>query len=130
MKIRVIPTLFALALVSAVGCSSSAEPGVVSMTDGSQFNPQEITVQAGETVTWRNTSSVAHTVTAYSDSVPPDLYFSSGRAPSEEQARDRIADELIQPDETFRSTFKETGTYEYFCIPHESSGMTGTVVVE
>jgi plastocyanin len=129
MKIRAISTLLTLALVSAAGCSGS-EPGVVSMTDGSQFNPQEITVQAGETVTWRNTSSVAHTVTAYSDSVPQDLYFSSGRASSEEQARDQIADELLQPAETFRFTFEETGTYEYFCIPHESSGMTGTVIVE
>jgi plastocyanin len=126
---RAIPALLVLVLVPAAGCSDS-EPGVVSMTDGAKFNPQEIIVQADETVTWENSSTAAHTVTAYSDSVPPDLYFSSGRAPSEEQARDRIADELIQPDGTFRFTFEKAGTYEYFCIPHESSGMIGTVVVE
>lgn len=129
MTPRAIPVLLMLVLVPAVGCSDS-EPGMVTMTDGSQFNPQETTVQAGETVTWNNKSSGAHTVTAYSDSVPPDLYFSSGRASSEEQARDRIADELIQPGGTFRFTFEEAGTFEYFCIPHESSGMIGTVVVE
>jgi plastocyanin len=129
MRARSIPALVVLVLLPVVGCSGS-EPGAVSMTDDQKFNPQEITVQTGETVTWKNSSAVAHTVTAFSDAVPPDLYFSSGRASNEEQARDRIADELIQPDETFRFTFDEAGTYEYFCIPHESSGMIGMVVVE
>jgi plastocyanin len=129
MTARAIPALLLLVLMSAVGCSGS-ELGAVSITDDQKFSPREITVQAGETVTWKNKSAVAHTVTAYSDSVPPDLYFSSGGASSEDEARDRIADELIQTDETFRFTFDEPGTYEYFCIPHESSGMTGSVVVE
>jgi plastocyanin len=130
MTARAVLALLLLVLMSAAGCSGSEPGGAVSMTDDQKFSPNEITVQDGETVTWTNRSSVAHTVTAYSDSVPPDLYFSSGPASSEEQARDRIADELIQPDETFRFTFDEPGTYEYFCIPHESSGMIGTVVVE
>jgi plastocyanin len=28
-----------------------------------------------------------------------------------------------------RHTFDVPGTYQYFCIPHEMAGMTGTVVV-
>jgi plastocyanin len=129
LRTRLFAVPFALLLTFVAGCSDS-EPGVVSMTDDQRFTPQEITVQAGDTVTWRNDSGVAHTVTAYSDSVSSDLYFSSGEASGEEQARNNVPDELMQPDDVFRFTFDEPGTYEYFCIPHESAGMTGTVIVE
>jgi hypothetical protein len=30
---------------------------------------------------------------------------------------------------TFSFTFEEPGTYDYFCIPHESLGMIGSVTV-
>jgi hypothetical protein len=30
---------------------------------------------------------------------------------------------------TFSFTFEETGTYDYYCIPHEDLGMTGSVTV-
>jgi plastocyanin len=121
--------LFLLLFVQA--CSSSGEPGAVVMTDEQTFSPARITVQAGDTVTWTNESGMAHTVTAYSDSLPDGAdYFSSGHASSEQDARANIADELLQPDQVFKVTFDEPGTYRYFCIPHEDSGMTGTVVVE
>jgi plastocyanin len=128
--VRARRILVVLSLVLVPSACSGSEPGTITMTEDLRFDPQEITVRAGETVTWTNTSSVPHTVTAYSDSAPPDLYFSSGNASSEEQARDRIADELIQPDETFSFTFEETGSYEYFCIPHEGVEMIGRVIVE
>ena len=35
----------------------------------------------------------------------------------------------VGQDETDEHTFETTGTYPYFCVPHES-GMVGTVVVE
>ena len=57
-------------------------------------------------------------------------YFASGGADSEEAARDLIADSLIAEGETYELTLDEPGTYEYFCVPHEDSGMTGTIVVE
>jgi plastocyanin len=31
--------------------------------------------------------------------------------------------------EEFKVTFAVPGTYRYVCLPHESHGMTGTVVV-
>ena len=35
----------------------------------------------------------------------------------------------VAEGETFEHTFDTAGTYEYFCIPHETS-MKGEVVVE
>lgn len=71
------------------------------------FEPNEITVQAGDTVTWKNMDSPSHTATS-SD----DLWDS----------------DTISPGGEFSFTFDEPGTYAYFCRFHGT--MTGTVVVE
>ena len=101
------------------------------MPDGQRFDPATITIEAGETVTWTNESDEAHTVTAYGDEIPEGAsYFASGGASSEEAARDSLSESLIEAGDTFEVTLDEPGTYEYYCIPHESSGMKGTITVE
>jgi plastocyanin len=98
---------------------------------GQTFDPVTITVKAGETVTWVNESDEAHTVTAYGDEIPEEAsYFASGGASSEDEARDSLSEGLLEAGDTFEVTLDQPGTYEYYCIPHESSGMKGTIVVE
>lgn len=70
------------------------------------YNPQEIRIQKGETVTWINKDDEPHTVT--SDDGDAD----SGN---------------INPGGTFSSKFAEEGTYGYYCKIHPS--MRGTVIV-
>lgn len=122
-----------LAATASAGCSSvSGSDGskVVSMTDGYGFGPERLTVGSGTTVRWVNDSSVGHTVTAYADRIPTDAqFFASGGFDSERAARNDIQGGLVPTDETYEHTFETRGTYEYYCIPHEGSGMTGTVVV-
>ncbi len=74
------------------------------------FDPMDLTVAAGTTVTWTNNDSVSHTVTWDDKSVDSGL-FGQGQ--------------------TFSFTFTQPGTYGYYCIPHGSpgSGMHGTVIV-
>lgn len=121
-------TLAAIAGCSSVGGSDGSK--VVSMTDSYGFDPERLTVRPGTTVRWVNDSSVGHTVTAYADRIPTDApYFASGGFDSERAARNDIQGGLVPADEAYEHTFEASGTYEYYCIPHESSGMTGTVVV-
>src|SRR5262245_52389223 len=40
------------------------ESATVEMTSTHQFNPRDITIRAGDTVTWKNASKDIHTVTA------------------------------------------------------------------
>lgn len=103
----------------------------VEMTDDLVFGTPELNVDVGETVTWSNVGSVEHTVTAYENRIPEDAaYFASGGYDSEQAARDSFPDEgAIPGGESFEHTFQIEGTYEYFCIPHEGSGMTGTIEV-
>lgn len=70
------------------------------------FTPSSLTVKVGTTVTWTNTDSVSHTVTA------DDGSFTSGK---------------IATGSTFKETFAKAGTYAYHCAIHSS--MTGTITV-
>ncbi len=76
--------------------------------EGIAFEPAEVTVSVGDTVTWTNNDSVGHDVTADS--------FSSGEPGG------------MAPGDTFEHTFEEAGTFDYVCTVHP--GMEGTVVVE
>ena len=97
------------------------------------FRPDSLEVAAGTTVVWRNTGNRRHTVTAYEDGIPDDAeFFASGGFDSEQAARDGWMSGLegrIESGTEFEHTFEVPGTYNYFCIPHEPSGMAGKIVV-
>lgn len=113
-----IAGFFIITVVLLAGCdmisgggSADTGPNEVSM-EGSEFVPEELTVEAGATVTWTNNDSVTHTVTAGTRGSPTGLF----------DFRDVSAGESV----TF--TFETTGAYEYYCELHP--GMSGTIVVE
>ena len=70
------------------------------------FEPAAVTVPAGAIVTWTNTGSRPHTVTA------DDGSFDSGR---------------LDPGEQFSQTFDQPGTFTYFCGFHPE--MQGSITV-
>ena len=78
-----------------------------------QFEPGDVTVKAGDTVTWTNNESVPHDVEGSGKGVK----FSSG------------AEGGMNEGATFEFTFDKPGTYEYICRVH-APGMAGTVTVE
>jgi plastocyanin len=118
---------------AAAGSRAGGDDYDVGMT-AAAFRPVEVTVGAGDEVVWRNTSSRAHSVTAYEDRIPDEAtYFASGGFESETAARDGWADGLsgnVNSGDEYSRRFEAPGTYEYFCIPHERAGMVGRVVVE
>ncbi|GAB3683597.1 hypothetical protein GCM10028857_11370 [Salinarchaeum chitinilyticum] len=123
--------------VAVAGCMGGGDDGgggdgnTIGM-DSREFQPASLTVATGTTVTWENESNIGHTVTAYGDEIPDGAaYFASGDFESEQDARDGYTTGgLIERGESFEHTFEIAGTYEYFCIPHEGQGMTGTITVE
>ena len=79
-----------------------------------QFNPKDLTVKAGQTVTFTNKESVPHDV--HKTSGPGDD-FSSGDPGG------------MQQGDTFEVTLDKPGTYEYVCEVHKP-GMAGTITVK
>jgi len=97
------------------------------------FLPASFAVAPGTTVVWKNTSSHAHTVTAYESGIPDGAdFFASGGFSSLEAAREGWrggTEGSIHSGETYEHEFTIPGTYQYFCIPHETNGMKGVVEV-
>jgi plastocyanin len=75
--------------------------------DNFTFNPQQITVKAGDTVLWTNGDDIPHTVTSTT------MTFRS---------------KALDTGDKFSFTFATPGSYAYFCSLHPH--MTGTIVVE
>jgi plastocyanin len=122
----------AVGLSGCLGVGGSPPEYDIGMSS-SRFRPQSFEVAPGATVRWLNTSSHAHTVTAYESGLPDDAaFFASGGFESTEAARrawdDRSGGRLVEGD-TFEHTFEVPGTHNYFCIPHERNGMVGEIVV-
>jgi plastocyanin len=79
-----------------------------------QFDPGEVTVKAGDTITFVNKESVPHDV--HKTSGPGDD-FASGPPGG------------MQEGDTFELTLDQPGSYEYVCQVH-APGMSGTITVE
>lgn len=97
------------------------------------FEPEELTIQQGETVAWTHAAGEPHSVTAIADGIPDAAaYWASGDFESESRARDgwETGHGAVQSGQSYVKTFETTGEHEYLCIPHEAAGMVGTVIVE
>ncbi len=115
----------------ALSACSEDDGTVVRMESGQRFEPGVLTISVNESVTFVNESGDAHTVTAYEDALPNGAsYFASSGVLGEDAARDDIASGLLSSGEGFEVRLDHPGSYRYFCIPHESLGMTGRIVVE
>ncbi|SFR44549.1 cupredoxin domain-containing protein [Halogeometricum limi] len=131
---RFLAGLGSVAAAGLAGCTTAGQGDYdVGMT-AVAFDPPTLTVAVGDEVVWRNTSSRGHTVTAYDDRIPEEAeFFATGGFENTEEARDAFnnrVEGLIQSGESFSHTFEVPGEYQYLCIPHEQSGMVGTIVVE
>ncbi len=95
------------------------EVGMGSMS----FVPATITINAGEQVVWKNTSTYYHNVVDDPGRAinRVDVSFPSGTT--------AFGSALLQPGGTFYHTFDKPGTYHYVCVVHETGGMRGTVIV-
>ncbi|NIR59592.1 MAG: hypothetical protein GWO02_08745 [Gammaproteobacteria bacterium] len=94
------------------------------MSNQLDFQPQRTVVEPGQTVQWKNSSLLVHTVTAV-----PHLAARAEHV-AVPDGGEPFNSGNMEPDDTFRHTFEVPGTYRYFCIPHEGAGMVGEVVVE
>jgi plastocyanin len=102
------------------------------MTSDLRFDPAEVSIESGETITWENDNNVPHTASAYEQSLPEGAaYFASGGYESEQAVRQSTSSRgFLERGEAYSHTFDIPGTYRYFCLPHEENRMIGRVVVE
>ncbi len=119
-------------MVAAVACllgifspAALAEDHVVKMgADNGMlaFQPSQITVKAGDTITWVNNKVFPHNVV-----------FDSGIPGGAELAQSLSQTKLMMtPNQEFSVTIPAdapAGDYSYYCQPHRGAGMVGKVTV-
>jgi plastocyanin len=98
---------------SSGGSSSSGGGASVSMKNV-QFDPKDVTVKAGQTITFTDDESIPHDVHKESG---PGGDFASG------------PDGGMQQGDTFKLKLDKPGTYKYVCHVH-APGMAGTITVK
>ena len=76
------------------------------------FEPNDITISAGDTVHFIN------------EALPPHNIIVEGRADLSREAL------LFAPGESQDVVFADKGDYNFFCGPHQGAGMTGVIHVE
>jgi len=76
------------------------------------FEPNEVTVNAGETVTFIN------------NALPPHNIIVDGRA---DLSRESL---MFSPGETQEIVFADAGDFNFKCAPHEGAGMKGVIHVQ
>jgi plastocyanin len=100
------------------GAATTEQPagggGTEVSMESTQFSPSDVSVSAGDTITFVNNESVPH-----------DVHKSSG--PGEDFASGESGG--MQEGDTFELTLDEPGTYEYVCDVH-APGMAGTITVK
>jgi plastocyanin len=112
MRLRQRTVLVVFATVVLVAAPAFAAQHTVQIVLTS-FSPVDLTVQAGDTVTWINNSFLQHTVTSGSNCSPSGVFGSP----------------LLNPDAEFSHTFLVDGTFSYYCTPHCLAGMRGSITV-
>ena len=102
-------SLGGLAIPAAISLCLSGAHAVETtnvMIDNFTFEPAQLTVKVGTTVTWKNRDDIPHTV------------VSAGKFRSK----------TLDTDDSYSFTFTAAGDYKYFCSLHPH--MTGTIKVE
>lgn len=89
------------------------------------FEPAELTVQPGDTVTWVNNKMAPHNV----------VFDAKGIPGGDKSLAAKISHNQLTfaPGESYSTTFTEdmpAGDYTYYCSPHRGAGMVGKIKLE
>jgi len=109
---------------SAGSCTAATASSSITIAAGDnlKFSPASACLKLGGTVTWKNTGAVPHTTTDTPSlaAVASDSVLPSGATAWNHQ---------LPGGASFSLKLTVAGTYKYFCIPHETLGMVGSITV-
>ena len=97
---------------------------VIDMTEEGRFIPEEIVIDVGETIYWRNDGLIGHTITARpgATEIPEQSSIPDGAEPFDSG--------MVYNGEYFFRTFEQPGVYRYACLPHLRANMLGSIIVQ
>jgi plastocyanin len=116
----------------AATTATGATHEVQMISDGAnsfKFVPAELTIKAGDAVTFKSVSGLSHDIAFYKDSIPPGAEAVLN-ANIQNKPQD-LATEMVPEGSSTTVSFAgaPAGTYKYYCIPHMAMNMKGTITV-
>jgi len=114
-------------IATAAGSAAWAQAKTVEvvMKQGAKtvFDPETVTINTGDTISWSNPTFVTHSVTfdPSQAQTASNVVLPAGVAPFDSGS--------MEQDQTYSHQFTVKGTYKYVCKFHEAMGMVGTVIV-
>jgi plastocyanin len=90
------------------------------LTADNFFDPKNVSIAQGDTIVWFNSGTSKHTTTSGAGGIANGVWNSGSSSPSQ----------YMNPGDRFMHVFTDTvGVYPYFCEPHKTTNMVGTVTV-
>ena len=117
-EIEIIGTQLLGISIGAAGVSKNkirVLPGSSTPHDGKHLEPEVLRIKQGDTVTWLNDDSAAHT-------------FTSGDPTMPETVQVLFDSRLVMAGNMYNITFNNKGIFNYFCMAHPWE--IGTIIVE
>lgn len=105
-QLIVLTGIILSATFSATPITNKSTEHIVEMHKRS-FKPDKSSVKVGDTIRFVNKSKLLHNV------VVPKL---------------KIRTKFVKKGKSVTIKIKQAGTFEYYCAPHRSMGMTGTII--
>lgn len=127
MRIHLLLPLSAgfLAAIAIAGFPASASDQSIAASSATDtWNPNSVTIQVGENVTWSTDRVGFHNVCV----LKPGASGDTCTAANQEFRNGAVSQSWS--GYTNSHTFTAPGTYQFFCEAHKSLGMTGTITVQ
>lgn len=104
---------------------------MIGSSSGYSFKPSMVRIKVGQSVKFVTVSGGPHNVTFDPQDIPDGAAAALDQDMPRQQAK--LTGPLVpNPDDSYVITFKDakTGAYKFYCLPHQSLGMQGTIIVE
>ncbi len=96
-----------------------------------KFDPSDITIKAGDVISFHNKTGGPHNISFWPDSIPAGAADVLKKNMPDQMAP-LEAPLLTEPDAVYKISFAgaPTGEYKFYCLPHLALGMKGKVTVQ
>lgn len=113
-----------LVLLASHSCTAKTakEKVTIDATNALKFVPATVCLKKGGTVTWDNTGDIAHTTT-------DEASLASSPSDAAVPKSAKGWNHRLPAGKSWSHKFTVAGKYKYFCVPHETLGMLGTITV-
>src|SRR5579862_4427687 len=117
--------------VGAVVAADTVTVKMIGSSSGYSFQSSMVRIKVGQSVKFVTVSGGPHNVTFDQADIPDGAASTLDQDMPRQQAK--LTGPLVtNPDDSYTITFKgaKAGAYKFYCLPHQSLGMQGTIIVE